>query len=126
MGPASVLFEKPFYTKMRDALRPGGIVCTQGESLWLHLDTIRDMMCFCRDLFDTVEYANMSIPTYPAGQIGFVICTVARDADEKDGGSPGVREPKRDFAHPELKYYNREVHKAAFVLPEFARKELGQ
>jgi spermidine synthase len=29
VGPASVLFEKPFYTKMRDALRPGGIVCTQ-------------------------------------------------------------------------------------------------
>jgi len=29
VGPASVLFEKPFYTKMRDALRPGGVVCTQ-------------------------------------------------------------------------------------------------
>ena len=29
VGPASVLFEKPFYTKMRDALRPGGVVCTR-------------------------------------------------------------------------------------------------
>jgi spermidine synthase len=80
------------------------------------------MMHFCRDLFATVEYANMSIPTYPAGQIGFVICTTARE----DGNSAGVREPKREFTHPALKYYNGDVHKAAFVLPEFARKELGQ
>jgi len=64
-----------FFRQMRDALREGGIVCTQGESLWLHIDTIKEMMSFCQELFTTVEYANISIPTYPAGQIGFVICS---------------------------------------------------
>jgi spermidine synthase len=80
------------------------------------------MMSFCRELFATVEYANISIPTYPAGQIGFVICT----KPSEDGTRTGVRQPAREFSHPELKYYNGEVHKAAFVLPEFARKALGQ
>jgi len=64
----------------------------------------------------------MSIPTYSAGQIGFVICT----KPSEDGTRTGVRQPAREFSHPELKYYNGEVHKAACVLPEFARKALGQ
>jgi len=59
----------------------------------------------------------MSIPTYSAGQIGFVICT----KPSEDGTRTGVRQPAC-----ELKYYNWEVHKAACVLPEFARTALGQ
>ena len=51
----------------------------------------------------------MSIPTYSAGQIGFVICT----KPSEDGTRTGVRQPAREFSHPELKYYNGEVHKAA-------------
>lgn len=37
VGPADVLFEKPFYMAMKNALRAGGIVATQGENMWLHL-----------------------------------------------------------------------------------------
>lgn len=40
VGPAEVLFEPEFFTSMRDALSPTGILCTQGECLWLHLDLI--------------------------------------------------------------------------------------
>ena len=29
-GPAECLFEQPYYEKMKKALRPGGIICTQG------------------------------------------------------------------------------------------------
>jgi len=31
VGPAEVLFQKDFFVSMRDALGPGGILCTQGE-----------------------------------------------------------------------------------------------
>jgi spermidine synthase len=115
VGPASVLFEKPFYEKMCSALREGGIVCTQGESLWLHLHIIKEMIVFCKELpFAHVEYAYCTIPTYPSGQIGFVICS--------KGGS--CKKPARQFSHPELRYYNADIHCASFVLPEFARKEI--
>ena len=33
VGPASSLFEKSYYELMKKALKPGGIVCTQGISL---------------------------------------------------------------------------------------------
>jgi len=41
VGPASVLFEKAFFEKIHAALRPGGVVCTMGECVWLHVDLIK-------------------------------------------------------------------------------------
>jgi spermidine synthase len=32
--------------EMRGALRDGGVVCTQGESMWLHADLIADVLPF--------------------------------------------------------------------------------
>mmetsp|Transcript_6151 Transcript_6151/g.22621 ORF Transcript_6151/g.22621 Transcript_6151/m.22621 type:complete len:244 (-) Transcript_6151:2329-3060(-) len=43
IGPAQALFERPFYTYMHNALKPGGVVCTQGESVWLHM--VRGFYC---------------------------------------------------------------------------------
>ncbi len=46
-----------------------------GECLWLHLDLIKEMQDFCKDLYPVVDYAYCTIPTYPSGQIGFVLCS---------------------------------------------------
>ena len=46
-----------------------------GECLWLHLDLIKGMLQFCRTLFPVTDYAYTTIPTYPSGQIGFVLCS---------------------------------------------------
>jgi len=116
VGPAEVLFEKPFYVNMRNALRPGGIVGTQGECQWLHLELIKRLLDQSREIYNHVEYAYTTIPTYPCGQIGFVICSLR---DER----PSV--PVRDISGENTRYYNQDVHKAAFVLPEFARKVLS-
>ena len=80
IGPASVLFETPFYNGMYDALRDGGIVCTQGECMWLHSKLIRPLMDSISQKFQSVEYAYTTIPTYPSGQIGFIIATKNRVA----------------------------------------------
>jgi len=112
VGPAAALFEESFYCKLRQALRAGGVACSQGEAFWLHLGTIEPMMTFCRRLFDHTEYASCMVPTYPSGQIGFLI-------NSKDGTAP--KEP-RAWAHASLRYYNTDVHRASFVLPEFVRR----
>jgi hypothetical protein len=39
-GPAEALFAPEFFEAMRNALNPGGIICTQAECQWLHLDFI--------------------------------------------------------------------------------------
>lgn len=33
------------------------------------------MRQFCKSLFPVVAYAYCSIPTYPSGQIGFMLCS---------------------------------------------------
>ena len=84
VGPASVLFEKPFFEKIYRALKPGGVLCTQGECIWLHAELIKDVLEMCKGIFvgGSVQYGYCSIPTYPSGQIGFVMCSKP-DADGK-------------------------------------------
>lgn len=111
VGPAASLFQKPYFQLLYNALTPGGHISTQAECLWLHLPLIHDLRKTTRELFPVAEYAFTTIPTYPSGQIGFVVCS--KEANRN------VREPLRPVKP--TRYYNAEVHKAAFVLPEFGR-----
>lgn len=65
-GPAQELFEKPFFESVAKALRPGGVVCTQAESIWLHMHIIEEIVSVCRQIFKgSVNYAWTTVPTYP-------------------------------------------------------------
>lgn len=125
VGPAASLFQQPFYELLRDALRDGGVVCSQGESMWLHLDLIKDMCGKCRSIYgrNNVSYAFTTIPTYPSGQIGFFLCHKRPGLDAPYfGGAPKTTLPESVLA--DLKYYSNEVHEAAFVLPAFAKRAI--
>ncbi|EJT52134.1 chimeric spermidine synthase/saccharopine dehydrogenase [Trichosporon asahii var. asahii CBS 2479] len=111
VGPAAALFEAPYFTLLRNALREGGHMSTQGESIWLHLPLIKELRETTKKLFPVAEYATSTIPTYPSGSMGFLVCS---------------KEPTRQMNKPirqvpDCKYYNNDVHTAAFVLPEFGR-----
>ncbi|KAJ5331540.1 spermine synthase [Penicillium atrosanguineum] len=120
-GPAESLFQKPYFELLRDALREGGVITTQAENQWLHLPLIVDLKKSCGEVFPVAEYAYTTIPTYPSGQIGFMVC--CKDATRN------VREPVRSWTREEeerlCRYYNQDIHRASFVLPNFARKALG-
>lgn len=75
-GPAESLFQIPFYTLMKEALRPNGIVCCQGENLWVYEDLIKRIVTFAGDLFPSVSYAYSQVPSYPPGIIGFIMCSL--------------------------------------------------
>ncbi len=49
------------------SLPHSNILLIQGESLWLHLDTIKELTRMCRSIFEggDVRYAYTTIPTYP-------------------------------------------------------------
>ena len=119
IGPASSLFEKAYYETLHQSLRPGGVICTQGECMWLHAKLIEPLLSFCKELFPVVEYAYVCIPTYPSGQIGFVLC----GKDEHMNFRLPRRAPSREMQQ-DLQYYNTNIHQAAFVLPEFALRAL--
>ena len=58
-GPAQELIEKPFFDTIARALRPGGVLCNQTESMWLYTHLIQDMLSICRETFKgTQTYKN--------------------------------------------------------------------
>jgi spermidine synthase len=122
-GPASVLFGEEFYRNVHRALRPGGVVCSQGESVWLHLELIQRLTAFFTATigFHQAQYGMIYIPTYPCGSIGCLIGT--KDA------AVNATQPRRPLPDPvqaQLKYYTPAVHRSAFVLPQFAATALKQ
>ena len=90
------------------------------ENQWLHLALITKLKQDCKEIFPTVDYAYTTIPTYPSGQIGFMVCSKDPKAN--------LRVPLRSFTPEEevklCRYYNSEIHKASFVLPTFAAQAL--
>ncbi|KAG2399707.1 Spermine synthase [Vigna angularis] len=126
-GPAQELVEKPFFDTIAKALRSGGVLCNMAESMWLHTHLIQDMISICRETFKgSVHYAWASVPTYPSGVIGFLLC--ATEGPPVDFVNPinpieeleGANEHKR-----ELRFYNSEMHSAAFALPGFLKREVS-
>ena len=117
IGPASVLFETPFYRGMFNSLREGGIVCTQGECMWLHLNLIRPLMDSIKTFYTDVKFAYSCVPSYPSGQLGFILASKGPSDFKAD------REPSLDVQDT-LKYYTHEMHSAAFALPAFARRAI--
>ncbi|XP_077227831.1 spermine synthase-like [Tasmannia lanceolata] len=126
IGPAQELVEKPFFETTARALRPGGVLCNMAESMWLHTHLIHDMLSICRETFKgSVHYAWTSVPTYPSGVIGFLLCST--EGPYVDFLNPINPIEKLDGAHKfkrELRFYNSEVHVAAFALPSFVKREL--
>lgn len=114
VGPAEALFQKPYFQLLHDALAPGGHISTQAECLWLHLPLISQLRKLTRDIFPVAEYAYTTIPTYPSGQIGFMV--TSKDAKRN------LKEPLRKVSG--TRYYNEDIHRSAFVLPEFAQSML--
>jgi spermidine synthase len=86
--------------------------------MWLHLNLIKQVMSDARKVFPVVEWGYTTIPTYPSGQIGFILC----------GKSAGVnfKQPLRSLPNQENKcrYYTSDIHSAAFILPQFAKVAL--
>ncbi len=119
VGPGQVLFQRPFYEGMRRALRKDGMVVTQCESFYLHRTVIRGVAGFAREIFPKLNYYYTLVPTYPSGVIGFMFGSLRHD-------------PLTDYAADRadrlegLRYYTPEIHRAAFVLPGFARRLFEQ
>lgn len=123
VGPAEKLFSKEFYANALRILAPGGVMCTQGECLWVHAELIDTMVRENGAPFASAEYASMQVPTYPCGQIGAFIARKAfTDASKMSSCRSPAREPSAEM---NLQYYTPDMHTAAFALPAFLVRRLA-
>ncbi len=114
VGMAERLFSDEFYQLMFRALTPGGAIATQCEQPFFDSELIKRIYASAKALAKHPAYYYAHIPTYPGGGIGFMYVS---DTPWKNG----LRTP---YPPGENQYLNPEIHKAAFALPEFFRKEL--
>ncbi|KAM4115199.1 spermidine synthase 1-like isoform X1 [Castanea sativa] len=121
--PDHELFKTSFFEFVAKALRPGGVLCIQAESIWFHSLDIEELVTKCRQIFKgSVEYAWTIVPAYPSGVIGFLLCsTEGPPVNFKSPINP-IDPNSYGVAKGPLKFYNSEVHSAAFCLPSFAKK----
>jgi len=121
VGAAASLFTQAFYRALKPAMRSGGIMCNQGECVWLHLSLIGECLSHCAKVFPSVDYAFTTVPSYPSGQIGFLVCSLEH--------GKRLRTPPRGLdpeLRSQLRYYSEAVHASAFILPQFAEKVVAE
>jgi spermidine synthase len=117
IGPAVELFEAPFFTKVSEALRPGGVFVQQSETVYGNADIVRDLFGQLRSVFPKVSGYMACIPTYPTGFWTFCFCSAGRDPFEAFDAERAARIEARG-----LRYYNADLHRGAFALPTFVRQ----
>ncbi len=114
IGMAERLFSEEFYKLMVRALTPNGAAATQCEQPFFDMELIKQIHHSAKKLTKNPAYYYANIPTYPGGGIGFMYVS----------NTPWENGLKTPFPPGKNQYINPEIHKAAFALPEFFRREL--
>ncbi|NIM59156.1 MAG: polyamine aminopropyltransferase [Candidatus Aminicenantes bacterium] len=112
-GPSVSLHESDFYEKLKSCLNRRGIAVSQAGSPFYHLESIKKKDAFLEKLFKNVCFYTSPVPTYPGGSWCFVFLSDEVQPLKIKRGPPRG-----------LKYFNLNIHEAAFSLPNFL-KDLG-
>jgi spermidine synthase len=115
VGPSTVLHQEAFYRRLKSRLKPGGIIAAQAGSLMLHQDSHARKSVFLKKIFAYSRLYLGPVPTYPVGMWCYNFLS-----DKVDPlAARNMRLAKG------LRYYNPEIHRAAFALPNFLREKLA-
>ncbi len=115
VGPAEVLYSRTFYEAIKKALNEGGIAVSQSESPFYHAETLGDLWHNAiKPVFSNAKLYLAFVPTYCNGLWSFAVMSESIDVE----AAPLKRREKLT----DCRYYNEEVHRAAFKLPEFVKK----
>jgi len=114
IGMAERLFSDEFYKLVVRALVPGGAAATQCEQPFFDYELIKTIYKSAKTLTKNPSYFYANIPTYPGGGIGFMYVS----------DTPWENGLNKPYPPGKNNYINPEIHKAAFALPEFFRREL--
>ena len=117
IGPATPLFNVDFYKDVAQCLTDDGIVVSQGESPYYDMKMQKVLVKILAEVFPKVHIYNYCNMSYPSGLWSFTyaskgICPI------KDFDSARVKEKHQ--------YYNSELHKGAFLIPQFMKDEHGE
>ena len=120
MGPGEGLFTEEFYSNVNKALKEGGIMSAQSESPFVNQRQMKMMYPLLRKAFPKVNTFLGPIPTYPGGYWSWAFCSNTVEP------LSFIAEDRVQKIAKQAKLYNLDIHKAAFALPNFVKKLVGQ
>ncbi|NLW90160.1 MAG: polyamine aminopropyltransferase [Syntrophomonadaceae bacterium] len=110
VGPAVELFSETFYRDLYNILNDDGIAVVQSESPVFYQQTFVSTHSHLASVFPIVRVYLAPVPTYVSGPWSFT-------AGSKKYEPAQLAENHENFA--DLKYYDKNVHSAAFALPKY-------
>jgi len=120
-GPGEGLFTKEFYGNCFNALKKDGILVNQHESPYYGADATAMQRAHSRikQVFPICSVYQAHIPTYPSGHwlFGFASKTFHPVDD--------LKADEWNFLGIKTKYYNTQLHKGAFALPNYVKELLN-
>ncbi len=120
-GPGEGLFTKEFYGNCFNALKEDGILVNQHETPYYesYAKSMQRAHKRIREFFPICKVYQAHIPTYPSGHwlFGF--------ASKKYDPVKDLNADKWNKLGLKTKYYNTEIHKGAFALPNYVIELLG-
>ena len=115
VGPAVELFSEGFYKDVYAALKDDGMLVAQTESPQFNADLVAEVNKMIRGIFPITGLCLTTIASYIGGFFTFTIGSKKYNPWE-------VTVEEEKLKKMDLKYYNSEIHKASFALPNFVRK----
>jgi len=120
VGPGKALFGETFYSRVKNALAPGGFATFQTGVPFYQPAEITDALAELRASFPQCGLYLTVVPTY----IGGYMALSWAGKGKRLGTPAGIKRARAAFKRTKLKtdYYNPDMHAAAFALPEWIRR----
>lgn len=119
IGPGEVLFTDTFYGHAARSLTEDGIIVTQNGVPFMQGDELTGTLRAFQALFADASCYLATVPTYAGGPMAF---GWGSHSDKARNVSLEDLEARFAAAGIDTGYYNPEVHKAAFALPNYVKK----
>lgn len=119
IGPGEGLFNEGFYNNVKRALKKGGIVVPQTEGPFAQSENMRKTYNLLRKVFKNVAPYTGPMPTYPGGYWSWGFCS---DDVEIPLDCTKIDEKRASVIQKTCKIYNRELHSAVFMVPNFVKE----
>ena len=121
-GPGEDLFTREFYGNCFNALKDDGILVNQHESPYYEADAKATARANkqLRAVFPFATVYQLHIPTYPSGHwlFGF--------ASKKYNPVKDLKDDEWNKFGIKTRYYNTELHKGAFALPNYVKELINE
>ena len=123
IGPGSSLFTQTFYHNCKRCLAAGGLLVTQNGVPFFQVDECLGSARAFAEIFADWAFYSAAVPTYVGGIMAF-----GWASDDAGLRHVSAEQLQQRFVASGIttRYYNPQIHRAAFALPQYLQSQLNE